>query len=336
MVRVAKLALLFSLVSFGMVVQSPAPLVYRPGEGWIYEPVGGEEGRGWTRERAQDQLTVAKEAFDSGDFGLAGKAARRVVARWPLSDYAPEAQYLLARSYHERDLLEKAFKEYQTALEKYPRTEHYETILLHQKEITDEYLAGRWFRLWNYIPLWPSKDRTADMYAKIVQNGPYSDIAPEVQMLIGETRERQEDYPLAVSAYIRAADRYHDQPQLAADALYKAAEAYLKQAQSAEYDQGVAGQAIDTFTDFFTLYPTDPRAPQARQEIRNLRQEQARGAYEIGRFYEKRREWRGAMIYFNEVLVLDPQSPFAEEARERIARLEREHGEALNADAAGS
>ncbi len=37
------------------------------------------------------------------------------------------------------------------------------------------------------------------------------------------------------------------------------AQAYTKQARTAEYDQSVAGQAISAYTDFMTLYPDDPR-----------------------------------------------------------------------------
>ena len=67
----------------------PAPLVYRAGEGWTYEPVGGGK---WARTRAKDQLEVAQTAFDQKDYSLASKAARRTVKMWPLSDYAPQAQ----------------------------------------------------------------------------------------------------------------------------------------------------------------------------------------------------------------------------------------------------
>ncbi|MEK7780591.1 MAG: outer membrane protein assembly factor BamD, partial [Verrucomicrobiota bacterium] len=52
---------------------SPAPLVYTPGEGWTYESVGGI-GQ-WRRERAQDQLDVAQEAFTAKDYTLAYKSA---------------------------------------------------------------------------------------------------------------------------------------------------------------------------------------------------------------------------------------------------------------------
>ena len=75
---------------------APAPLVYRPGEGWTYEPVGGE-GK-WQQPRAKDQMEVAQAAFDKKSFGLALKAARRVLVVWPLSDYAPQAQYLDRKS----------------------------------------------------------------------------------------------------------------------------------------------------------------------------------------------------------------------------------------------
>ena len=100
---------------FAFPFESPAPLVYRPGEGWVYESLSGE-GR-WTRSRAADQLEVAREALETERYGVAIKAARRTVREWPMSDYAPEAQYLLARAYEARGQDERAFMEYQTLLE---------------------------------------------------------------------------------------------------------------------------------------------------------------------------------------------------------------------------
>src|SRR5437879_3089334 len=84
---------------FAFPFRSPAPLVYRPGEGWTYEAVGGE-GK-WQRTRAKDQLEVAQTAFDKKDYSLAMKAARRLVKNWPLSDFAPRGQYLLGRCHEE-------------------------------------------------------------------------------------------------------------------------------------------------------------------------------------------------------------------------------------------
>jgi len=305
---------------FGFVMNVPAPLIYRPGEGWIYEKVGDDRGV-WERGRAKDQLEIAQQSLESGDISTALKAAKRLVSRWPLSDYAPEAQYVMGRCYQEKGHLEKAFNTYQKLIEKYPKSTKFAEVLERQFEITTRYLHGRWFRLWNYIPVYPSMERTSKMYADIVRNGPYSEVGPKAQMAIGEARVKQREYALAVKAYIRAADRYHELPVVSADAVYKAAQAWESQSNKAGYDQGTAGEAINMFTDFSLLFPNDPRVEAARASVRQLRVEQARGAYQTARYYEKKRKWLAAEIYFNEVLLMDSQSVFADEARQTLAKL---------------
>ncbi|MBM3838288.1 MAG: outer membrane protein assembly factor BamD [Verrucomicrobia bacterium] len=311
---------IFVLCWFALPREAPAPLVYRAGEGWTYEPIGGGK---WTRTRAKDQLEVAQTAFDQKDYSLALKAARRTVRVWPLSDYAPQAQYLVGRGYEAKRQDERAFREYQKVLEKYPKIPNYDEILHRQYEIANRYLGGQWFKLWGHIPFFPSMEKTSAMYEKVIRNGPYSEVAAQAQMSIGTAREKQSDYPLAVKAYERAADKYHDQKNVGADALYKAGLAYRKQAKAAEYDQSVAGQAIATFTDFMTLHPGDPRVPEAQKIVQELKTEQARGSVEIARFYEKKKLWQGALVYYNEAVSKDPNSSYAQEAKRRIEEINK-------------
>ena len=318
----------FLLLAFACAMllpyRSPAPLIYTPGEGWSYEPVGG--GGNWQRTRAKDQLIVAQDAFDKKDYSTALKAAHRTVKVWPLSDYAPQAQFIVGECYEAKGMDERAFKEYGIVLEKYPRFVDCEKVLAHQYEIANRFLAGEWFRLWTYIPFFPSMEKTADMFGKIVKDGPFSDIAPQAQMKIGSAREKQKNFPLAAKAYETAADRYHDRGKIAADAMFSAGLAYQKQAQTAEYDQSTAGQAIDTFTDFMTLYPDDSRVPDAQKIIASLKNEQARGNFTIGQYYESHGKLVSARIYYNEVVYLllaEPNSPFATQARVRIEALNK-------------
>ena len=73
-----------------------------------------------------------------------------------------------------------------------------------------------------------------------------------------------------------------------------------------------------------TLYPNDTRANNAQKVISDLRHEQARGNLEVAKFYEKYHRWRGALVYYNEVVGLtltEPNSPYAVEARKRIESL---------------
>ena len=301
---------------------APAPLVYTPGEGWSYEAVGGQ-GK-WRRMRAKDQLDVAQEAFDTKKYSIAIKASRHLVKTWPLSDYAPQAQYLLGRCYEAKGQDERAFNAYQGVVENYPQSKHLDEVLKRQYAIAGRFLGGEWFRLWNYIP-YPQffdRERVPSLYEKIVKNAPFSEIAPQAQMKIGESREKQRHYPEAVKAFERAADRYSDQPRIAADALYRVGMAYRKQSKTAEYDHGASSQAIDSLTDFITLYPDDPRVPEAQKTIEDLKGEEAQGNFDIAEFYQKRGGWKGALIYYNEVLS-DPSSPLASVARQRIEKIKQ-------------
>lgn len=297
----------------------PAPIIFRPGEGWTYEPVG-EVGK-WQRNRAKDQLQAAQEYFDKKEYRTALKAARRVVKVWPLSDHAGPAQYLMGRIYEARRMDEKAFKEYQRVLDKYPRVANYPEILQRQMAIANRFLGGQWFKLWGYIPFFPSMDKTADLFARVVKNGPFHETGPIAQMSIGAAREKQKNFPSAVLAYEKAADNYFDRQPLASDALFKSGIAWNKQARRAEYDQSSASRAIETLNEFKALYPTDKRVPDATEIVLELKTEQARGAYETGRFYERYTRYQGALVYYNEVLIKDPKSPYAEKARKRMEYL---------------
>ena len=313
-----RLGLVLALL-LALPFRAPAPLIYKPGEGWTYE-VPGKKGD-WRKLRAKDQLEVAQLAFDQKKYKLALKAAKRVIAVFPLSDYPPKAEYLLGRIYEARKMDEKAFDAYQTLLEKYAKyitADETKDVQHRQYVIALRFLHGEWRKLWGYVPFFPSMDLTSDMFAKIVRYGPYGDLGPISQMNIGAAREKEKDYPLAVQAYELAADRYSEQPTVAVEALYKAALAYNKQAHRAEYDQSVAGQAISAFTDFMALFPNDPRVADAQRLIGQLKAVEAEGNFKVAKYYEKNKQWLGALVYYNEVLIKNPSSPLASQARQRI------------------
>jgi outer membrane protein assembly factor BamD len=323
-----RFTLIFFVVAFAALLpfRSPAPLIYTPGEGWYYEPAGSNAS--WTRTRAKDQLDVAETAFNDKDYSTTLHAAYRILKIWPQSDYAPRAEYLIGRCLEANGRDEAAFSHYQELLQKYPRSENYNEILWRQFEIANRFYGGEFFRIfWGYLPLYRSMDETAKMYGKIVGNGPYSDVAPHAQLKMGAAREKGKDYEEAVKAYETAADRYNNQPSIAADAMYRLGVTYEKQSTKAEYDQGKAGQAISAYTDFMTFFPDDKRVADAQKAIVTLKQEQVRGSFLVAQFYEKSKtlsasqRHSGAVVYYNEVLQLDPNSPYAAQARERIEAL---------------
>jgi outer membrane protein assembly factor BamD len=319
---------LLLLVAAAMLLpfRAPAPMYYTPGEGWYYEPYG--EKADWQRPRAKEQLDVAEQAFTNKNYNVTLHAAHRILRVWPLSDYAPNAEYLIGRCLEVKGKDEAAFNAYQNIIQKYPHSDRYEDVVWRQYAIANRFLAGEWFRvLWGTIPLYSSMDETAKLFSTIVTNGPFSDVAPHAQMRIGSAREKQKDYPEAVKAYATAADRYYNQPDIAADALYRQGVAYQKQAATADYDQNTAAQAIAAYTDFITLYPGDKRVPDAQKAMLALKTQQVEGSFRVAQFYEQNKVLNaqqrrdGALVYYSLVVQLDPNSPFAAQARQRIEQL---------------
>ena len=93
--RVAVLVLL-ALVLFPN--RSPAPLIYRPGEGWTYEMPGAKGDL--HRQRAKDQLEVSQQAFDKKQYHLALRSSQRdflLLPHFPFCLHLPRWRRVMVR-----------------------------------------------------------------------------------------------------------------------------------------------------------------------------------------------------------------------------------------------
>ena len=97
--------------------------------------------------------------------------------------------------------------------------------------------------------------------------------------------------------------------------------AYKREAQRSEYDQNAANQAIMAFSDFLVRFPRSEKAPQAEKSLGGLKQEQSRGLFRIGQFYEHKKNYKAALIYYNDVIEQNPKSDWATAAKEKVAKL---------------
>ena len=302
------------LFAFLMPVEGPAALIWRKGEGWTWEHEGVATGT-----NPAEQLKIAQDLHAKKKYRSAIDAYRRVSRRWPLSSSAQdarlgEAECLGAIGYHY-----KAFQQYQELIKKHPNTPHFDTVLQRQFEIGNLFLAGERQKAWG-IRWLPSLDRAVEVYEQVVKNGPYSPVAPEAQFRIGLAYEKQRDYLAAVHAYEKLLERYPKLP-LAEAAQFQIGWEYKKESARAEYDQNSANQAIAAFTDFLLRYPRSDKVALAEQYMIRLKGEQSRGLFHIGQFYEKNRHYKSALIYYNDVIEKNPESNWATQAKDKVARL---------------
>jgi len=291
-----------------------AELVWRPGEGWSDE-TGGDVSASSSR----DQLDLAHKYEAQGQRDSALKAYKGLLRRWPLSFFAPEAQYRVGKIMEDQGDFYNAFQAFQKMVTKYPSSDYFSQALNEQYRIANLFLAGEPQRIWK-IPVGPSMQRTIEMYQRIIKNAPYGDYAPQCQFNIGIADEKQRKFTDAVDAYQLVLDNYPTS-SVAANAQYQIGYAWMKSSISGDYDMGAARKAVDAFQDYLVRYPNSDKSVQAQENIRRLGQKQTQGAFDIAKFYETQHQTRAAFIYYNEVLREDPNSEQAVLAKKRIAEL---------------
>jgi len=293
---------------------SRATLVWRPGEGW-----SDESGGDISASSSRDQLEAAHKLEAEGQRDDAMKAYKALLRRWPLSFFAPEAQFRLGKIMEDEADYQNAFKSFQTMVKKYPSSDYFEQAIGEQYRIANLYLAGEPQRVWK-IPVGPSMDKTVDMYNQIIKNAPYGTYAAQAEFKIGLAREQQRKFTDAVDAYQKVLDDYPNSA-VASNAQYQIGYAWMRAASSANYDQSAARKAIEAFQDYMVRYPNSDKTAQAQDNIQKLGHEQTQGALNIAQFYEKQHDTRAAFIYYNEVVREDPNSPQAQLAKKRIQEL---------------
>jgi len=307
---------LLSLLLLAFAVSAArAELVWRPGEGWSDESSQG----GAVASSSRDQLEMAHKLEAAGQRDDALKAYKNLLRRWPLSFFAPEAQFRVGKILEDEADFADAFKAFQTMVQKYPSSDYFAQALNEQYRIANLYLAGEPQRIWK-IPVGPSMDRTIEMYQRIIKNAPYGTFAPQCQFNIGLARESQRRYSDAIDAYQLVLDNYPTS-SVAPNAQYQIGYAWMRSSISGDYDLGSARKAIDAFQDYLVRYPNSDKVVQAQENIQRLGQKQTQGAFDVAKFYETQHLPRAAFIYYNEVVREDPNSAQAQIAKKRIQEL---------------
>lgn len=324
--RFTLLLLLVGLVS--MPLRSPAPIVVRPGEGAEYVSPGTPITPDVAT--AQGQFDYAVQMERSGNISAAVDGYRKVVRRYPRSPVASNAQYKVGLLLEKSGDLEGAFKAFTKLNKEYPRSEDFNASIEGQMRVANAYLNGRRQKVLG-IPTLPSMGRAVDIYSSIMRNAPYSRYAAQAEFNIGRAREKQGDFAGAINAYQIVVDKYPTS-DVADDAMFQIGYVYVTMVRGGSYDRNAARFAREYLEDFLATYPKHEKAAQAREYLGSLGKAQTRTSLKVAQYYDKRKLWRAAIMTYNEVVRLTPDSPDAKIATARLAQLRTKLGEAIFKD----
>jgi outer membrane protein assembly factor BamD len=318
------LALLSTLTLLGTLLPQPASaaIIYRSNEGWSVEGDASSK----VESSAAEQMRKAEEYERAGNEKAALNSYKVLVKQFGLSALAPKAQRKIGVILEKNGEVDKAFDAYSAYLEKYPRGEDFDSVVESMFKIAKMFLDGQKTKKLLGVSFGGSVERAEQMFTTLLKRAPYSKWAPVAQFNIGQAHERQGKYPEAIAAYQAVVSRYPTDA-IADDAQYQMGYVLLREYREGSYDRASAQKAREAFEDFVNRYPDSEKVPQARENMATLEGGSTRGSLDIAKFYEKTKNYKAAVIYYNDVIKRQPDSPESGLAKARIEELKEKYGE---------
>lgn len=311
------------VLAFAAPVSVQAQLTWEPGIGWQIdgEPVRGNESAD-TPATALVLMNMGREAHEDGHLGNALRHYKRVTEEFATTIFAPEAHFQSALIRMERKQWTRAFDSFQAIVDNHPEYPRFGEVIHKQFDIADGLRQGERLRLFWTIPGFRSPERAVEYFEKIVENAPFSKYAP-VALLHAATLEAERGkLDEAIDLYDRFISDYPKHENVA-DAYFGLAEAFSNRVRGPAYDQGANREAISYYEDFSLLYPRHPRAAEAENRVQEMSEVLAESRIILGDFYFHHRDnFPAARVFYNEAITIAPRSATAEDAREKLARVE--------------
>jgi outer membrane protein assembly factor BamD len=261
---------------------------------------------------ATDIMARAKADEAAGRDKAAIKGYESIVAKYPYTSMAPEAQFRIAAALEQDRKFEDAFNAYQNLISRYRQSPQFSEAIDRQYGIATLSRTKRTGRTLGFkVKL--SSEEVITMLKQVIANAPQGVHAAEAQFEIAAIHEEEDQHDQAIAAYRKVADNYPTSP-LAADARSRIGQTYMAKVKDGSRDRSNVARARDAADEasLFGGAPPDMLSMQGAMD-----EAATENSYSTGKFYQKRGNYKAAMIYYADILR-NPGSAHYEEVRERV------------------
>lgn len=157
----------------------------------------------------------------------------------------------------------------------------------------------------------------AALFDEVERQHPYSPWARRAQLMSAFSYYAAKDYTKSIQSSQRFLS-IHPGNRDAPYAYYLIALCYYEQISDVTRDQKITGQALSALGELIRRFPTSRYAADARLKLDLVNDHLAGKEMEIGRFYQRRRQWIAATIRFRTVIDQYQATTHTPEALERL------------------
>lgn len=271
------------------------------------------------KDTPKEQYDWAMGFYASKDYQRAALEFEKLVKNYEYSEYASDAQYYVGKSYDGLGKYYMAFQNYQKAVDNFPHIKKMDEIIAREFEIADIYMAKDNPKVMG-TDIMTSVDRAIEIYKKVVDNAPFGEIADQAQFKMAMAMKTAGRYDEATIAFQKIIDDY-PASKLYEQAKYEMANSAYKASLSPAYDSAPTDKALKAFEDFAGSTKDESLTKEADTTIKRLKDKVAEKSMLTAEFYEQRKKYTSAIIYYQDVVDRFPDSISAEKARKRIEDL---------------
>jgi outer membrane protein assembly factor BamD len=272
------------------------------------------------KETPELQLEYARSIMMEGDYKKALREADKFSDFYSDSELADQNQFLRAEVRMKQGKLDLAARDFQQVVSAYPKSELYDEVIAQQYAIGDHFYEKgqrreqRPFGLFAEAPY----KKAIKVYGMVIDNQPFTPAAAEAQYKLGLCHFAREEFVEAAYEYRRVVEDYTNSDWVD-EASYGLAETYYVSALPPDYDQTTSKLAIEAIDEFKVRFPEDERVAELEGKRSEMQERIARQRLQTARFYEKRRDFKAARLYYEVVVEQFPETKAAETAREWLA-----------------
>jgi len=261
---------------------------------------------------AADIMAAARADEAAGREKAAMKGYESIVTKYPYSSMASEAQFRIAAALEQDRKFEDAFKAYQQLISRYRHSSQFSEALDRQYSIATLSRTKRTGRALGFkVRL--SSEEVIGMLKQIIANAPQGVHAAEAQFEIAAIHDEEGQHDQAIAAYRKVADNYPSS-KLAAEAKSRVSQTYMAKVKDGSRDRSNVARARDA-ADEASLFGDAPPDLLSMQGM--IDETSADNSYSTGKFYQKRGNYKAAMMYYADILR-NPGSAHYEDVRERV------------------
>lgn len=307
----------FSLLTVALIVTLSAgeaqawPKLFKKKDKSATAVPAGEQMRSAERTAAE-LMASATAAEAAGKEGAAMKGYEAIVSKYAYTSMAPAAQFRIAAALEQDRKYDKAFDAYQDLITRYRQSPQFSEALDRQYGIATLSRTKRTGRSLGF-KVRMSSEEIITMLKKIIASAPQGVHAASAQYEIAAIHAEEKEHDQAIAAYRKVVNNYPSSPQ-AADARSQIGQTYLAKVDDGSRDRSNVHKAREAAEDA-SIFPGAPGDIMGMQG--NIDDAAAENSYSTGRFYQKRGNYKAAMIYYADILR-NNSSPHYEEVRDRV------------------